>query len=144
MNELSKKSKEKLATCHEDIQLIVNTAIKISNVDFGVAEGHRSIKLQKQYFLEGKSKIDPDVQLGKHNLVPSMAVDIFPFIDGKAKWENEHLSYLAGIFHAVAEMLYADGKIKHKLRWGGNWDMDGIILIDQSFDDRPHMELVLP
>lgn len=144
MFELSKKSNEKLDTCHADLQLIVRTAIKITNVDFGVAEGHRDTKLQKKYFLEGKSKIDPDVQLGKHNLVPSMAVDIFPFIEGKAKWDNEHLSYLAGIFHAVAEILFDQGKIKHKLRWGGNWDMDGIILIDQSFDDRPHMELVLP
>ena len=47
-----------------------------------------------------------------------------------------------GHINGVAEMLYKQGGITHKLRWGGNWDMDGEILIDQSFDDRPHVELI--
>jgi peptidoglycan L-alanyl-D-glutamate endopeptidase CwlK len=104
---------------------------------------HR-IEKQHQYFKEGKSKIDGVTKKGKHNYIPSLAVDIYPYFDNGAKWDNEHLSYLSGIIHAVSEMLFASGKITHKIRWGGNWDMDGIILIDQSFDDRPHFELVLP
>lgn len=144
MFKFGKTSKERLITCHADIQLIMNESIKITNVDFGIAEGHRSIEKQKQYFKEGKSKIDGVNKKGKHNYTPSLAVDIYPYFDNGAKWDNEHLSYLAGIIHAVSEMLFASGKITHKIRWGGNWDMDGIILIDQSFDDRPHFELVLP
>jgi peptidoglycan L-alanyl-D-glutamate endopeptidase CwlK len=144
MFKLGKTSKERLSTCHSDIQLIMNEAIKITNVDFGIAEGHRSIKKQQQYFKEGKSKIDGVNKKGKHNYTPSLAVDIYPYFDNGAKWDNEHLSYLSGIIHAVSEILFAYGKITHKVRWGGNWDMDGIILIDQSFDDRPHFELVLP
>jgi peptidoglycan L-alanyl-D-glutamate endopeptidase CwlK len=122
----------------------MNEAIKITNVDFGIAEGYRSIEKQQQYFKEGKSKIDGVSKKGKHNYSPSLAVDIYPYFENGAKWDNEHLSYLSGIIHAVSEILFADGKISHKVRWGGNWDMDGIILIDQSFDDRPHFELVLP
>lgn len=137
-------SKTRLKTCHKDIQLIMNEAIKITNVDFGIAEGHRSLDKQLQYFNEGKSKIDGINRKGKHNYTPSLAVDIYPYFNNGAKWDNEHLSYLSGIIHAVSEMLFSDGKISHKIRWGGNWDMDGIILIDQSFDDRPHFELVLP
>lgn len=144
MNKFSGKSKERLETCHKDLQLIMNTAISISDVDFGVAEGYRSPELQKKYFDEGKSKIDGISQKGKHNYNPSLAVDIYPYIDGQAKWDNEHLSYLAGVIHAITEMLYKDSKIVHKIRWGGNWDMNGVILIDQSFDDRPHFELVKP
>jgi len=144
MYKFGKTSKERLATCHSDIQLIMNESIKITNVDFGIAEGERSIEKQQQYFKEGKSKIDGVNKKGKHNYTPSLAVDIYPYFDNGAKWDNEHLSYLSGIIHAVSEMLFASEKITHKIRWGGNWDMDGVILIDQSFDDRPHFELVLP
>ena len=144
MFKFGKTSKERLSTCHADIQLIMNEAIKITNVDFGIAEGYRNIEKQQQYFKEGKSKIDGVSKKGKHNYSPSLAVDIYPYFENGAKWDNEHLSYLSGIIHAVSEILFADGKISHKVRWGGNWDMDGIILIDQSFDDRPHFELVLP
>ena len=144
MYKFGNTSKSRLQTCHKDIQLIMNEAIKITNVDFGIAEGYRSIEKQQQYFKEGKSKIDGVSKKGKHNYSPSLAVDIYPYCENGAKWDNEHLSYLSGIIHAVSEILFADGKISHKVRWGGNWDMDGIILIDQSFDDRPHFELVLP
>ena len=137
-------SKTRLSTCHKDIQIIMNKSILISNVDFGISEGERSVKKQLQYFNEGKSKIDGIKKKGKHNYSPSLAVDIYPYFEGGAKWDNEHLSYLSGIIHAVSEMLFNNGEITHKIRWGGNWDMDGIILIDQSFDDRPHFELILP
>lgn len=142
MFKFGNKSKERLSTCHKDIQLIMNEAIKISNVDFGIAEGHRSLEKQLQYYKQGKSKIDGVTKKGKHNYIPSLAVDIFPFINNKVNWDNEHLSYLSGVIHAVSEILFTQGKITHKIRWGGNWDMDGVILIDQSFDDRPHFELV--
>jgi len=122
--------------------LILRTSISICPIDFGIAEGHRSIALQKKYFDEGKSKIDGITKTGKHNSKPSMATDIYLFINGKASWDNETLSYVMGHINAVAEMLFAQGKITHKIRWGGNWDMDGEILLDQSFDDRPHIELI--
>lgn len=142
MNKFSKRSLSKLETCHEDLQLIMQTAIEISNIDFGIMEGNRGIEKQQSYFKQGLSKIDGIEKKGKHNQMPSMAVDIYPFIDGKINYDNEHCSYLAGLIHAVTEFLYDAKKIKHKIRWGGNWDMDGTILIDQSFKDRPHYELI--
>jgi peptidoglycan L-alanyl-D-glutamate endopeptidase CwlK len=141
MFKFGKSSRKRLLTCHKDLQLVMNEAIKISNIDFGIAEGERSIILQKQYFDEGKSKIDGITKKGKHNYSPSLAVDIYPYFGGGAKWDNEHLSYLSGIIHAVSEMLLQKGKISHRIRWGGNFDMDGELL-EQSFDDRPHFELV--
>jgi len=42
---------------------------------------------------------------------------------------------------ATAERLYNEGKITHKLRWGGDWDSDKVF-DDQNFDDLPHFELV--
>lgn len=137
-------SRRRLETCHKDLQMIMNVAISVSDIDFGIAEGHRSIEDQQRYFNEGKSKIDGINKLSKHNYTPSMAVDIYPYFDGGAKWEKEHSSYLAGLIHGVSEMLFKEKLIEHKIRWGGNWDMDGIILLDQSFDDRPHFELIKP
>lgn len=143
MYNFGKTSLEKLETCHHDLQNIMKEAIRISNVDFGIAEGYRDTIRQKQLFDEGKSKIDGITQKGKHNQRPSMAVDIYAFINNKASWDNESLSYLAGIIHTVAGYLYEQGSIIHKVRWGGNWNMDGVILLDQTFDDRPHFELVM-
>lgn len=142
MYRFGKTSSERLSTCEMDMQKIMQQAIRVSDVDFGIAEGHRSIEKQQQYYKEGKSKIDGVTRLGKHNYLPSLAVDIYPFVNGQAKWDNEHLSYLAGLIQGVAEMLYKKGEISHLIRWGGNWDMDGEILLDQSFDDRPHFELI--
>lgn len=142
MFKFGKISKQRLSTCHPDIQLIMDTFISLSLIDFGIAEGYRSIEDQIKYFKQGKSKIDGYKRRSKHNYKPSLAVDIYPFFNGKAQWDNEHLSYLAGGIHAVSEMLLKENKTTHRIRWGGNWDMDGKILIDQSFDDRPHFELI--
>ena len=142
MYKLSKKSTEKLNTCHEDLQLIIKEAISVSDIDFGISEGYRDIQTQYKYFKEGKSQIDGFKKKGKHNYFPSLAVDIYLWINGKAEWDEETLSYVSGLIHGVSEMLLKNGKISHRVRWGGNWDMDGEILTDQSFDDRPHFELI--
>ena len=142
MYRFSKTSKARLATCHEDLQKIMNLAIQITDVDFGIAEGHRTLSRQKMLFDQDKTQIDGITRKGKHNYTPSLAVDIYPWVGGQAKWDNEHLSYLSGVIHACAEILLDAGETSHRIRWGGNWDMDGVILLDQSFDDRPHFELV--
>ncbi|WP_232367585.1 M15 family metallopeptidase domain-containing protein [Alteromonas pelagimontana] len=49
----------------------------------------------------------------------------------------------AGFVQCVARQLYAEGKITHLVRWGGDWDMDGQTL-DQKFNDLPHFELYKP
>ena len=139
-----KNSKNKLHTCHIDLQLILEAAISCSDVDFGVSEGHRSIKKQKEYYDAGKSKIDGITVKGKHNYKPSLAADIFIVINGETSYDKESLSYVSGLVHGISEMLFKQGIISHKIRWGGNWDMDGKILMDQTFDDRPHFELIKP
>lgn len=155
-----KKSKEKLATAEKDLQLIMEEAIKVSEVDFGINEGHRSEEDQLKYFLKGYSKIDPRVpalkKKGKHLYNPSQAVDIKIYIskelqeqarnkDRKTKnwaYDKEHLCYVAGVIMTTAKRLYDEGKVKHKLRWGGNWDRDGLILFDHTLHDYPHFELI--
>jgi len=88
-------------------------------------------------FQKGLSKVEwPN---GKHNTTPSMAADIAPYpID----WEDSGRFYFfAGYVSCVAVKLFAEGKITHRVRWGGDWDSDRH-MDDQSFDDLVHFELV--
>lgn len=142
MYKLSKNSERNLESCHIDLWTIITEAIENTQVDFGVSEGHRSVERQFQLFKEGKSKIDGKTRLGKHNYKPSMAVDLFPYVDGKANWSERYLTYLGGVITATANQLKKEGRIKSNIRWGGNWDSDGTIITDQSFVDLPHFELV--
>jgi peptidoglycan L-alanyl-D-glutamate endopeptidase CwlK len=132
----------RLATCHSDLQKIMNLAIELTDMDFGIAEGHRSIERQQQMYKDGKSKIDGITRKGKHNYSPSLAVDIYAFVNGKASWAVADLMFLNGIITAAAKILKAQGEITHDIRLGANWDRDGEFLTDQSFDDLPHIELV--
>lgn len=138
------RSKTKLASCHPDLQLIAEESLKVSQVDFGVSEGHRSVEKQLEYFNTGKSKIDGIKIKGKHNYQPSMAFDYYAYVSGKPKlaFNSSYLVYLGGVITATAKRLLNEGRISHKVRWGANWDSDGEILTDQSFDDTPHIELV--
>ncbi len=137
-----KNSIKQIETMHPDLQKIFKTAVQYTFVDFGVSEGHRSVAKQLQFFNQGKSKIDGINKKGKHNYKPSLAGDIYAYVNRKANYEIHNMCYLAGLIQAVASLLFEQGKITHKLRWGGNWDSDGVILTDQSFDDTPHFELI--
>lgn len=139
----SQRSLEKLSTCHVDLQLIAARAIEITPIDFGISEGHRSLEKQQEYFKKGLSKIDGINKKGKHNYNPSMAFDFYVYVPGKKlAYDKYHLTFVAGLMIAVAKMLILDNKIKHNVRWGGNWDSDGELIYDQSFQDLPHLELI--
>lgn len=151
-----KNSQKKLETCHEDLQLILTTALSASKVDFGISEGHRSVSKQQSYYAIGRTtelhrkpitNVDGVHKKGKHNYSPSLAADLFIWHNNRATrqkiaYDKSHLSYVAGLIDATAELLLAQGKISHRIRWGANWDLDGVINYDQSFDDFPHFELI--
>ncbi len=142
-----KSSSDKLQTCHPDLIRIHNLAISRSRIDFGISEGHRSLARQKLLFDQGRSKIDGINKIGKHNHKPSMATDIYIYhpeleIRQKLAYDLGSLCYVAGLIMCCVDELLEKGEITHSIRWGGNWDKDGVILQDQGFDDLPHFELV--
>lgn len=145
MPRFGNSSRERLDTCHKDLQLIAEEAIKY--IDFSVTEGRRSDAKQFQYYQEGKSKLDGFNKKSKHQVTEedsySKAIDIAPYpIDYSDKLKARARFYmLAGYMFMASEMLYSQGKIAHKIRWGGDWDSDKNFE-DQSFDDLPHFELV--
>jgi len=145
-HEFGKRSNEKISTCHPDMQLILRESLKVSQVDFGVSEGHRSLEKQLEYFNTGKSKVDGVKIKGKHNYQPSLAADIYAYVKGKGHlaFNKTYLVYLMGVITSVAQRLYNEGKISHVVRSGYNWDSDGEIGTDQTFQDLPHYELLKP
>ena len=155
MYRFSKTSNDRLKTCHKDLQLIMRESLAVSQVDFGIAQGARTVEQQRQYYKEGKSKISPDhyktledlIKKAKHIVdgkyrKKAHAVDIYAYYDSGARWDVKHLCYLGGIVMATAKRLKQECSITHELRWGGNWDNHGIIITDQTFQDLPHFELI--
>ena len=119
-------SKKRLESCDQRLQQVMLLAIERSPIDFGISEGHRRVKRQKELFDQGKSKIDGITRKGKHNYYPSKAVDIYGFVNGKATWDASSLVLIAGVVYSCANELGI------KIRWGGNWDRDGEIITDQN------------
>ena len=134
----SKNSKEKLATCHPELQILWEEVIK--HVDCIIICGHRSKEDQDFAFSKKNSKVQwPN---SKHNSIPSKATDVAPYFKGVGiDWEDTiAFSYFAGKVMMIAERLHLVGLMPHKLRWGGDWDGDGKNK-DQTFNDLVHFEL---
>lgn len=121
MAALGRRSKERLETCHSDLQDILEEAIKI--MDFTVMCGERGEEAQTEAFDSGRSKVQyPN---SKHNRSPSKAVDIAPY---PVDWNDlERFHQLAGIIKGIAHEKGIE------VRWGGDFT---------SFFDGPHFELL--
>ena len=122
------------AQLHPDLQKVLDEAIKI--VDFKITCGHRGQAEQHDCFLRGASQVDwPN---GKHNKIPSEAVDVGVYYVEKhgVNWSEKEAQYmLVGMIKAVAWYLGI------KLRCGADWDGD-MSTKDQTFHDIWHIELL--
>lgn len=135
MPRYSQRSMSRLSTCHPDLQVLFFEVIR--HFDCTIVCGHRNQQDQAEAKMHGASKVDwPN---SKHNTKPSMAVDVAPYpID----WMNYSRFYwFGGYVMGVAEMLRLNGKMTHKVRYGGDWDGDKDIN-DQTFNDLLHFELI--
>ena len=128
MPRFGKRSKERLATCEKDLQMVFNEVIKY--VDCSILEGHRSKDRQNSLYEDGKTKVRyPN---GRHNASPSRAVDVTPY---PVDWaDRERQTLFAGFVLGVANQMGIN------LRWGGDWDQDFEVK-DNMFDDFPHFEI---
>lgn len=135
MPSFSAVSKMRLQECADDLQIVMNEAIKI--IDFSVTCGYRNEKEQQKAVELKRSKLNyPN---SKHNKKPSLAVDIAPYpID----WKNlGRFKFVAGIVLGIAYAFYEQDIIKHKIRWGGDWNRNYDIT-DDKWTDLPHFEIV--
>lgn len=126
---------------------VFKTAITYSPFDFGIAwmGGLRTDQDQNKLYKAGKSQRDGYTKRSKHQ--PSLidgygkAVDIFAYDPdtGKATWDEDILTAISDHILCIAEEKGVE------LRWGNDWDRDGIPVQsdpDERFSDMPHFELV--
>lgn len=131
-----KSSRAKRDGCTPNLINVMNRGLEISPVDIAIVWGWRGEETQTGMFRSGVSQKEwPN---SEHNWMDegepcSRAFDFAPYIGG-IPWTDTHaFALVAGVFFAAASEL---GVI---LRWGGDWDMDGLT-IDQTFMDWGHLE----
>jgi len=117
---LGARSLARLEGVHPDLVRVVKKAAALSDLDFTVLEGLRSVERQKQLVSQGASKTMNSRHITGH------AVDLAPMIAGEVRWDWPLYHKLAKIIKAAA----ADEKVP--LQWGGDW---------RAFKDGPHWEL---
>lgn len=118
MFKFSERSKERLNVnggVHEKIIAILQRALEISKVDFGIPEhgGKRTAQEQNGLFLRELSKCDGYKIKSEHQ--SGLAVDVYAFVDGAASWEPDHLSMVA------CAILQASSEYGVACEWGGLW-----------------------
>lgn len=120
--ELSQRSLERLKGVNADLVKVVKRAIQISEYDFMVVEGLRSIETQREYVKKGVSKT-----MNSRHLTGN-AVDLAPLENGAIDWNNSKSQ-----FDSIAKaMKQAASELGVKIEWGGDW---------KSFVDKPHFQV---
>ena len=117
---LGQRSLSRLEGVHPDLVRVVKKAAALSDLDFTVLEGIRSVERQKQLVSQGASKTMNSRHITGH------AVDLAPMIAGEVRWDWPLYHKLAKIVKSAA----ADEKVP--LQWGGDW---------REYKDGPHWEL---
>jgi peptidoglycan L-alanyl-D-glutamate endopeptidase CwlK len=147
--QLSDRSLSRLEGVDPRLVRVVKLAIQLTDTDFGVTEGLRSIETQKRYVELKKST----TMNSKH--LDGKAVDLMAYCDGAASWE---LNLYDNIANAMKQAAQEEGV---GIRWGGCWIVDDIRHWDgtmeeamqhyiktrvaegkRPFIDGPHFELV--
>ena len=137
MPRFSQISRDRLRTCHRDLQVLFEFVIM--NYDCTIVCGHRGEVAQNQAFAEGNS--EKQWPNSKHNSFPSNAVDAAPYETSGIDRGKTQSAYFAGRVMGVAVELKRQGLISHDIRCGIDWDRDNDV-DDTKFWDACHFEIV--
>lgn len=139
-------SERKLQTADPDIVRVMRKGLQLSPYDITIIWAHRTDDEQLQAWLAGNSKKKTG---SKHQAkLPdgkpfSQAIDFAPWCklpDGSMgiPWDDTHA------FAVIGGILIAAAKVESVgVRYGGDWDMDGLTT-DQKLMDWGHIELLTP
>ena len=111
--QFSRVSADRLATVDPGLQAVIRRALEVSETDFGIACGIRTLAEQQDLHMAGKSQVDGVTRRSRHQ--DGMAVDIYPWIGGKADWGME------GIISVATAIAWAATEAQFTIRWGGAW-----------------------
>lgn len=120
---LGQRSLSRLEGVHPDLVRVVKKAAAMSDLDFTVLEGLRTLERQKQLIAEGASSLK-DPMRSRH--VTGHAVDLAPMIGGTVRWDWP-------LYYRMADTVKAAAAAENvPIEWGGDW---------RTFKDGPHWQL---
>lgn len=149
------KSNEQLGTVAEPLQRVMRRAISMSDVDFSILEGVRTLDRQYKLFAKGRTVAEL-----RNAGVPSQY--IAQPAERKVTWtlRSKHFPPAPGqpgravdvgvypynpnapesAYHHIKDIVFAAAKAEGvKIRWGGDWDQDGTT--EHGENDFGHFEL---
>lgn len=147
---LSKRSRDRLEGVDVGLIAVVDYAIAVTKIDFGVICGLRTMEEQRELVAKGASKTMKSKHIGGN------AVDLMAYIGSRGSWELNLYDDLADAMKEGAEAAGVG------VRWGAAWhipdirEWDGTMeeamnaYIDlrrsqgkRPFIDGPHFELMV-
>ena len=121
MYSLGKRSLQELQGVHPDLVAVVKRAIEVTQQDFAVHDGIRTLEEQRALVAKGASQTMDSRHLTGH------AVDfVVAEPGGGVSYDHGDMAECAAIFKRAASELGI------AIEWGGDW---------KSFVDTPHIEL---
>lgn len=130
---LGKTSLARLQGVDETLVNVVKRAIEISEVDFTVMEGVRTLERQRELYAQGRTapgKIVTWTMKSRH--IEGKAVDLVPY---PLDWNDLEK------FNKIKDAMFQAAKeLDVNLRWGADWDGDGNYREKGEYDS-PHFEI---
>lgn len=120
---LSQRSLNNLEGVDSRLVDVVHYAIKVTNIDFGVIQGLRTLDEQRELVAKGASQ----TMNSKH--LDGKAVDLMAYIGSRGSWE---LNLYDDIAHA---MKLGAIEVGVPVRWGGAWNVSDIREWDGTMQD---------
>jgi peptidoglycan LD-endopeptidase CwlK len=130
MKELNQESLKNLGTCHSELQRLFMEVSR--NHECLVLCGFRDEESQNMLFNSGNS--EKKFPKSKHNVFPSLAVDVIPSDERSQTPSRERLNYFGGYVQGVADQLGI------RLNWGPY-----LLYFDEADPHSPysHFELII-
>jgi len=130
MKELNQESLSNLGTCASDLQRLFMEVSKF--IGCKVLCGFRDEEAQNILFKSGNS--EKQFPKSKHNVFPSLAVDVVPYDEQSQYPSRERLNFFGGYVIGVADQLGI------KLSWGPY-----LLYFDEADTHSPysHFELII-
>ena len=125
---LSQRSMDRLEGVHPHMTAVVERAIQLTGVDFGVTQGVRTLDEQKANVAAGRSQ----TMASKHLLQDdgfSHAVDVVAYVGPDISWELNVYDDICDAFKEAAK------EVGCSIKWGAAWSEGDIRTYKGSSED---------
>ena len=133
---LSQRSLDRLEGVHPDMVAVVKAAIEVTDVDFGVTCGLRTVEEQEKLVAAGRSQTMNSKHIPQEDGY-SHAVDLVAYVGSDVAWELNLYDNICDAMSKAAKDLGVS------ILWGGAWSEGDITnyLVDAESAMRDYIDL---